>query len=165
MKRILILMMVLGLVFGSIATAEAGKKKKKKKPAEPVRVERVVELEYSCPCGINTPVGGPGFKLDGLTGENIGGGTFALGADDVYLTAEAVDSSGQKIWVSLNQDTDGDGFNNDVGSFCGATTEPLEVSRAEAVYRVFISGSGTCDDGTPILGTSGVITFTLSNLP
>lgn len=47
MKRILILTMVLGLVLGSIASAEA--KKKKKKPAAPVRIERVVEYAYDAP--------------------------------------------------------------------------------------------------------------------
>src|SRR5687767_6388054 len=100
MKRIVILMMVLGLIFGSMATAEAGKKKKK--PAEPVRVERVVEFTYQCPCaGL--------FQLGGLTGgdPNLGGGPFTIGAGEIFLTAEATDATGQAVPVDINQDLDG----------------------------------------------------------
>ncbi len=152
-----ILMCALVLAVFAAAPAEAGKKKKKK----PVRVERVVEIDYSCPCGVNPVVG---FKLDSITGENIGGATVPISTQDVYWTAKAEDASGQNIHVEFSQDTDGDGFNNNVGSFCGAQEEPQEVSHAESELRVFIY-SGLCDDNSPAFASQGTITLTFSNMP
>ena len=157
MKRAVTVLVMFGLVFGAFAAPAAQAKKKKK----PKKIERVVEIEYSCPCGVNPVVG---FKLDTITGENIGGATVPLTADDLYLTGKADDAAGQNVYVAFSQDVDGDGFNDDVGSFCGETTEPLEVSQAEAEYRMFIY-SGTCDDGSPAFATQGTITLTFSNMP
>lgn len=153
MKRTLILMMVIGLIFGSIATAEAGKRKKK--PPAPVKVERVVDFAYQCPCaGL--------FQLGGLTGgdPNLGGGIFGPGAGEVYLTAVATDTAGQPIAVDINQDVDGDGLNDSVGTFCGETTEPMPINEGLEI-RVFIGDPSICAGPA----TMGSIKFTLSNLP
>ena len=120
-----------------------------------MKVERVVEFEYQCPCaGL--------FQLGGLTGgdPNLGGGPFTLGPGEVYLTAVATDAAGQKIAVDINQDLDGDGGNNSVGGFCGETTEPIALTEGLEV-RVFVGDPTIC----PGPATQGTITFTLSNMP
>lgn len=165
MKRMMMVLLALGLIVGSIAgPAEAGKKKKKKKPAPPAPIVRTVEFEYECPCGARVLGTGLAWQFGESTGENIGGGPVPLQAEDLWVTAKAEDQSGQKVRVGLAHDTDGDGLNNTWGVFCGETTEPIEVSQAEAVMRVFVT-SGTCDDGTPALALGGKITFTFSNVP
>jgi hypothetical protein len=148
MRKLFVVAVAAGLVAGGMmGPAEAGKKKKPKK------VTREVVFEYVCPC-----VGA--FQLGGLTGTNIGGGPFAVGAES-YLTAVAEDATGQPVHVSINQDTDGDGFNNGVGTFCGETTEPMPINPGLEI-RVFV-GEPTTDCPGPAGG--GTITFTLSNLP
>ena len=155
MRKLLATVICLAVVAGGLGLpAHAAKKK-------PKRVERVVEFDYSCPCGVNPVLG---FKLDTITGENIGGATVPITANDLYLTGVAEDAAGQNVYVAFSQDTDGDGLNNDVGSFCGETKEPLEVSQAEAEYRVFIYG-GLCDDNSPAFASQGTVTLTFSNMP
>ncbi|MGH2807467.1 MAG: hypothetical protein ACRDKT_09335 [Actinomycetota bacterium] len=158
MRELVGITVIVALVMGafSVAPAQAGKKKKKK-----ARIERTVEIPYSCPCGINPVLG---FKLDTIVGENIGGATIPITYDDVYMTGVAEDALGQNVYVSFSQDTDGDGLNDDVGAFCGETEKPLKVSHVEFEYRMFIY-SGLCDDNTPALASQGTITLTFSNLP
>jgi hypothetical protein len=169
MRKAIVLALVIGLVGASfVVTAEAAKKKKKKKK-KPAKIERVVEFEYECPCGVRfgTPAGsiGLGFQLGSLTGTNTGGGEVPLTADDVFVTAKAEDASGQSVRVGLANDTDGNGTNDTWGSFCGETTEPIEVQHGEAVMRAFVT-SGTCDDmTTPAFANGGNITFTFTNMP
>ena len=153
MKRSLVLLLALGLIFGSVATAEAGKKKKK--PA-PVKVERTVEFEYACPClGL--------FQFGTLTGgdPNLGGGGIAIG-DEYFMKGEVKDATGLPLNVSLQQDTDGDGFNDPVADFCGSTEEPLPINPGLEA-RIFIGGP--CADGTPTTGAGGTVVFTFSNIP
>ncbi|MDQ4064513.1 MAG: hypothetical protein M3161_00515 [Actinomycetota bacterium] len=149
-KKFLVVALVLGVMTTSVALpAEAAPKKKK-----PKKVERVVEFEYMCPCvGL--------FQLGGLTGSNIGGGPMSVGAES-YLTAEAVDITGQPVPVDINQDTDGDGDNDDVGSFCTTTEAPMPINPGLEI-RVFVGFPTTC--GAPSALAGGTITFTLSNLP
>lgn len=155
MKRTLVLLMVVGLIAGSIGAAEAGKKKKKKKPAGPVKVERTYEFTYMCPCvGL--------FQLGGLHESNVGGGPITIGAEEAYLTATATDTTGQVVPVDINQDTNGDGANDAVGSFCGETAAPMPISPGLEV-RVFVGLPITCP--SPAVLAGGTITFTFSNLP
>ncbi|MDQ3962618.1 MAG: hypothetical protein M3277_01675 [Actinomycetota bacterium] len=162
MKRTALLLMVLGLIAGTIATAEAGKKKK-----APPRIERVVEFEYSCPCGPRVLGHGVGWQFGSATGENIGGGpvTFDPTVEN-YLKAEVSDLAGQTVAYGIAMDVDPDDTspNNTVADICGATTDPLEMPDVEAEFRVFVN-FGTCADGTPSIPTQGTITFTLSNIP
>lgn len=155
MKKVVVLLAALALMVASLGgVADAKKKKKKKKP--PQRIERVVEFEYVCPC--------PGFiQLGSLTGgdPNLGGGPVAVGAEELYLTGVAEDLSGTAITVDINQDTNGDGFNDAVGSFCGETEEPIPINPGLEM-RIFVGDPATCP-GSIALG--GTITFTLSNLP
>lgn len=150
-KKFLILAVVVGLVASSLGAPAMAKKKKK-----PVRVERVVEFEYNCPCtGF--------FQLGSLTadGTNIGGGSVATGAEDVYLTAVAEDATGMPISVDFNQ-IGADGFNASMGSMCGETEEPIAVTSAGADINIFISG---LDPACGVSGAGGTLTLTFSNLP
>lgn len=166
MKRILVLMLVVGLMAGSVASAEAAKKKKKvKKPPaveEPVKIERLVEAPYDCPCGVKLMGNGPGFILnDGRTG----GAVVQTGAEDLYVTVDVKDKQGQKVFVRLTQgDTNGDGLNDTLADACNTSTEPLELPKPGAELEIFIF-SGTCMDGTPALATGGVVNVTFSNMP
>ena len=154
-KKLLSVALTAGLIaaaFGMPA-AEAAPKKKKK------RVERVVEFEYVCPC--------PGtFQLGSLTGgdPNFGGGPVAVGAES-YVTITAEDTSGLSVLVSVQQDTDGDGFNNPVAEVCAGTEKgkPAKIM-AGAEMRLFIT-TGACEDGSPSVPLGGTLTITLSNLP
>ena len=148
MKKAIVVAVTAALVAGAfVGPADAGKKKKPKK------VTREVAFEYVCPC-----VGA--FQLGGLTGTNVGGGPMPVGLES-YLTAVAVDTGGQPVPVSIQQDLDGDGGNNPVGEFCGETTEPMQINPGLEI-RVFV-GLPSPDCPGPALG--GTINFTLSNLP
>ena len=155
MRRFVTIATVAGLLALALFAPEAAaqKKKKKPKPAAPVKVTREVEFDYQCPC-----IGR--YQLGSLGVGNIGGGAVPLGADEVWLTAVATDQSGMAIPVNINQDTNGDGLNDSVGTFCGETEAPLQLS-TEREIRIFVGDPAICPG--PALG--GTIVFTLSNLP
>lgn len=168
-KRLVIIGLAASLVAGAMGmSAEAGKKKKKPKPTpSPTKIERVVEFEYTCPCGPRVMGQGAGWQLGGTTGENIGGGVVTFDPSvEKFMKAEIKDGSGQTVAVRISMDTDPNdtSVNNTVADICGATTDPIEMPDVEAEFRVFVS-FGTCTDGTPSFPTQGTITFTLSNLP
>lgn len=159
MKKTLAVALALGLLVGAlVAPAEAAKKKKKKKPE---RIERVVEFDYVCPC--------PGFyQFGSATGTNFGGGPLAIGLGEIFVKITAEDASGTSILVSINQDVDGDGFNDGVADVCAPPedspeNEPVEVNEGLEM-RLFIT-TGTCEDGSPSVPLGGTLTVTLSNLP
>jgi hypothetical protein len=157
MKRILILVMVLGLVFGSIATANT--KKKKKKPVAPATpYVRVVEGTY------DTPAPGVG----GIATLNGQGGMieFPTLVNEAFVTVEVVDSSGQKTYFGLsNEDTDGDGQGEIVAGGCGATTEPLAI-KGGLLHQVTVTmGPGKADPSCAGVATSGTIKVTLTEVP
>lgn len=166
MKRILVLLMVVGLVFGSIAAAEAGKKKKKSPPPAPVKVERTVEIDYMAP-GIGATVPGAGGGIcplaDPTTQECI---EVPLQAGEAYVKISITDSAGQKVAGYISQgDTDGDGIGNLYGDFCGAHEAPIALESPSAPVRISFY-NGTCADGTtPSIATQGTIVAVFSNLP
>lgn len=152
MKKFLILAVVVGLVASSFGAPALAKKKKKK----PVRVERVVEFEYNCPCtGF--------FQLGSLTadGTNIGGGSVPTGADDLYVTAVAEDATGMPIAVSFQQ-AGADGLNAPMGEMCGETEEAIAVTSPGAGINIFMNG---LDPACGVSGAGGKLTLTFSNLP
>ncbi len=153
-RKAIAVALAVGLLTGAMAApVEAGKKKKK-----PKRVERVVEFDYVCPC--------PGFyQFGSATGTNFGGGPLAVGAES-YIKITAEDASGTAVLVNVNQDTDGDGFNDPVVEVCAtdeAPKEPAEINPGLEM-RLFIT-TGTCEDGSPSVPVGGTLTITLSNLP
>lgn len=157
MKKTIAVALSLGVLAGAlVAPAEAAKKKR-----NPKRIERVVEFDYVCPC--------PGlYQFGGATGTNFGGGVLPIGSRETFVKITAADVSGTSILVSINQDTDGDGFNNQVADVC-APPEGSQDRKAAKVnkgleLRLFIE-TGRCDDGTPSVPLGGTLTVTLSNLP
>lgn len=163
MRRTLILVLVMGLILGSFASAEAGKKKKKKKPKAPVRVERVVEVSYDHPgIGIAGPVSG-GYPVNFPEGSS----EVPTAAEELYMKIEVTDQSGQAVAGFISQgDLDGNGINDDgYASFCGAHEEFVPVEAPGTPIIGIYAYNGTCPDGTPSIMTTGTIKVTLSNMP
>lgn len=155
MKRFLIMFMVVGLVAGSVATAEAGKKKK------PKRVERTVQLEYTAPSpGISGLVGA---CLTGLGVEGTACIDTPLGSTDLFVNVVVTDATGQPTNFDLSQDTDPATPAFDIfASGCGETPDPIAITPGLPL-RVSVTALGgpTC----PGAATQGTIDITLSNLP
>ncbi len=159
-RRILVLMVLLGMVFGYLSTAEAAKKKKKIN--KPKKIEREVELSYECPCGVK---GGAYWELSEETGHNIGGVRVTFHPTrERYVAATADDDSGQKVVMRIMTDADGDGSLDDgVGDICNETDEPILVPATGEFWVAVMNG--TCDDASPAVALGGTITFVLSNVP
>ena len=155
MKKGIVLALVLGLVAAMMVAPVEAKKKKKK----PKRIERVVEFEYMCPCTGN-------YQLGSATGgdPNFGGGPLQPGAGEVYVSIQAEDNSGTPVLVSINQDTNGDGFNDGVADVCAPSDEPSEAAQINEglEMRLFITFDPAGCGSVPLGGT---LTITLSNMP
>lgn len=152
MKKVLVLFLVLGLVFGSIATAEAGKKKRKK-------VTREVQGGYDAPALI-------AVGTCAQTGA-IGCVAIVTGPKEKYLSATVNDAHGQPVYVAVSADTDGDNSDDATfGSFCGTTEKPIEVTPGTELH---LWVGFTPDPGfagcVPGIATTGTIDVKLSNLP
>ena len=155
MKRFLILFLILGLFAGSVATAEA----KRKKAA---RVERTVEEKY-------------GALPEAATGCNADRGSLACivvdaRSTEAFFTAKVTDAHGQPVFVQVVAVGGGR-----VGTFCGETTRPVSFQAGSQLEFLiepmpyFFSNWGTGWLG-PLdcpyrIHTSGAISVTLSNLP
>lgn len=156
MKKAIVMALVLGLIAGMMSVpATAGKKKKKKK--KNVRVEREAQGTYALPSLV--VAGGCGQA------DAIGCVTFATGGKEQWITkAQVTDEHGQPVYVSIQQDTDGDNqMDNTVGSFCGELEESLKFIKGyEVAFWVMTPPTDiACPTGQ---GTSGAIDVTFSNL-
>ena len=157
MKRFLVLFLILGLTAGSIATADAAKKKKKV-----TRVSRTVELTYTLP--------GFGFATAGVGCSPALGscGEIPTGMDDKFIKVVITDATGTPTPFTLSQDTEpGDATNNietTIGQFCGTTgDEPIEILPGfEITIFPWVWGDAVCPTG---FGTTGTMSAELSNLP
>ena len=159
MRKTIVIAIVLGLIVASFGSTAAVAKKKKKKPAAPVRIERLVDFEYMCPCTGRLQIG----TLDSPLG-NFGGGAVPVGSDDLYITITAEDSSGNPVLVNVNQD-DGTGANAPTGAICAGAEkgEPLALVPGMEI-RLFIA-TGPCEDGSASVPMGGTLHLTLSNMP
>lgn len=148
MKKLLVIGLAASLVFGSLATAEAGKKKKK-----PKKVERVEEQTYAAPA----------YFYWAPTGDNIGGVKFATGPEDHFVSIEIEDATGMDVSASVGQDPEGD---NTVATtpFCTKTDEPIEIEPGLEVTVFVFVGPCTTPLG-PAFATQGTVIGTFSNLP
>ena len=144
MKRIMVLMLVTGLVFGSIATAEAGKKKKKP-------YVRVVEGTYDNPA--------PG--IGGIVTLNGAGGTLevATAANESFMSVEITDDSGQDAYFGIAAD------GTIIGGGCGKTEEPFQITGGVAHNITVTIGPGFEDPTCAGIATSGTIKVTLTEVP
>ena len=154
MKRTLILMMVIGLVFGSIATAEAGKKKKK--PAAPVKTERTAQGSYTSTLVI---AAGNCTQMDAINCPRI-----PSGSGETYLTAKITDANGLAVPVAVKADLDGDNATETLyGTFCGETSEPMLIDEGvEVTFWVGISPDTAALVCPP--ATTGTVDVKFSNM-
>jgi hypothetical protein len=156
MKRFLVLLMVLGLIAGSVTTAEA------KRTRKPRRIERTVEGSYGA---LPAPV----------TGCNEPLGSYSCMVVDarpteVFFTAKVMDAHGQPVYVQVVN-----GGGGDIGAFCGEMTRPISFDPASGLeFRIEPQPYFWSHWGLDWLGpmncpyrvkTTGTISVTLSNLP
>ena len=148
MKRFLILFMILGLAFGSIAAAQAKK--------TPKRVERTLEGSYGAPFlyFVSTCAGSDGF----------GCVSIATGAGEGFLIAKVTDAHGQPVSVSVSAKTQNDQLGDEItfGRFCGETTSPISFDPGVELEFYVGVPDASCSPGT---ATTGTVSVTLSNLP
>ena len=154
MRKLIVLALVVGMVTSFGVTAEAGKKKKK---------PRTVTIEYSHPTpGVATPAGSIGFPCRWPDGSC----TVALKPTEKYFKISVSDASGQKTSGFVSQgDLDGNGVNDDgYGSFCGAHPAAQAVAAPGTEMNIFLA-TGTCEDGSTSVMTSGTIKIQLFKKP
>ncbi len=144
----------MGLIFGMVATAEAGKKKKKKV----VKIEREAQGTYAAPA---TLVGNC-TQTDG-----VGCMTIAAGPEELFLTAKVTDAHGQPVSISVEADLDGDSTTETTyGSFCGETTEPIQIDPgASVIFWVGRADVAVVDGCAPGTATQGTLDVVFSNMP
>ena len=152
MRRVLVVMTILGLLAGSLAApADAAKKK---------RTKRTVKGSYDAPALI---VAGSCSQTGG-----IGCVSIVTAAKERYLRAKVTDQHGQPVYVSISANLEGDDFEDDTsyGSFCGKTKKPIPVDPGVELH---LWVGFQVDPGfvgcVPGIATSGTIKVTLSNLP
>jgi hypothetical protein len=159
-RRTMVVAVVLSLIAaGSIAPAEAGKKKKK-----PKRIVRTIEVAYDHPgIGVATPVGSAGYPANFPEGTS----EFATSPKELFFKIEVVDASGQNVGGFVSQgDLDGNGVNDDgYGTFCGKHPEFIPVASPGTTFTGIYAYNGVCEDGSPSIMTSGTIKITFSNMP
>ena len=154
MKRFLLSFIVLGLVVGSVATAEAKRTKK------PTRVERTVEGNYG---PLPDPL--PGCEADTDLWACT---TVDAHRTEAVFTAKASDALGLPVFVQVVAN------GRNLGTFCGETTRPMSFDPgANLAFRIepmpyFWSHWGG-DWVGPLdcpyrMSTTGTIRVTLSNM-
>lgn len=158
MKRYIAIIMILGLVVGSITTAEAAKKKKKKKA--PKKTERTVEGGYDA----------PPLVIAGTCAQSgaIGCVSIATGPKEAFITkATVTDAHGLPVVVGVSANTDGQiGDDVSYGEFCGELEEPMQIDPGvELHFWVGVIADVVSQRCAPGLATTGTISVTLSNLP
>lgn len=143
MKRLFVLSLVIGLIFGSIATAEAGKKKKAPKPY-------TMTGTYSSPA-IGTAGAGAGTPV-----------SFSSSATNTFLSVEIADDTSPTPYGDFSWDTDGDGINDTGVTVCGTEAKDLQVPPSTQISAfMWALPSPFC----PGFSTSGTIKATFSATP
>lgn len=149
MKRFLVLFLILGLVVGSVATAEAGKKKKKKTPPP-----YTMEVTYTQPA---VGTAGAGVTFEALS--------FPTNETHVFMDLEITDNVSPMAHGSFSWDTDGDPLGAaDTGiTVCGSTPEPVSVpTNTEIIGFMWLLPGPDCPMG---FSTGGTIKATFSVTP
>jgi hypothetical protein len=155
MKKSIVALLVLGLIFGSlVGSAEA---KKKKKTKAPVKVTREVQGTYVAPGG----AAGNCTQTDG-----VGCMTIPSGAGEQYLSAKVTDAHGQPVAVAIKADLDGNGSTETLyGTFCGETAEPIQIQEGvEIIFWVGITPDTAPIGCAPGEATNGTLDVTYSNM-
>ncbi len=155
MKRFCILVMITGLVGGSVATAVAKKPERK-------RVERTVTGGYQGPFVAQVT----GCEMPGIQWGCL---SIVTQGEEEFFTAKVSDAHGLPVQVDVLAHREGShpDSNEEVGSFCGETTKPISFPRGADLW--FVVGLGWIDDyvhpDCPAYPSTGTIRVTLSNLP
>ncbi|HEV2754499.1 MAG TPA: hypothetical protein VG318_01825 [Actinomycetota bacterium] len=148
MRKLVVVALVTGLLVGSVASAEAGKKK------APKKVTRVAEASYIAPARFYWAP----------TGDNIGGASFATGAGESFVSVEIADNAGMDVSAAVGQDPEGDGTVTTT-PFCTSTEEPVAIQPGLEITVFVFAGPCTDPAPAPAFATQGTITATFSNLP
>ena len=156
MKRSLIVLVVLGLIAGLVATANAR--------GRPRLVQRNVQGSYATQF---VPFGGLVTRTCAQS-DAVGCVRIQTRAGESFFTARVSDAHGQPVLVTVT----GPGSNVDwieYGTFCGETKEPISFD--PGVELSFHIGYWdwplpvALTSCPPMFGTTGTISVTLSNLP
>jgi hypothetical protein len=151
MRKSAVLLLVMGLVFGSLVGAAEAKKKPK---------QRVIEYHYQVPSPAVSGVAG--FCLAG-NGVDTGCNEFATSVTERYVSVKVTDASGQPTNWYLAQDTDSANTGLEIfASGCGETAAPVPITPGLAL-RVQVAAVGGPD--CPGVATTGDVTVTLSAKP
>ena len=143
-RKLVSLILILGLVAGlQAASAQAGKKKTRK-----------AQGTYSAPASV---IGGCRQH------EAIGCVEIPTGPKERFVTARVTDAHGLPVVVVVMADLDGGStIETRYGRFCGETDKPIEIEPGKPV--IFWVGSAT--DATascvPGVGTQGTVDVTFS---
>lgn len=146
MKRIVVVLMSLGMLVGALGTAEAGKSR---------RVERTVQGSYG-------PYPAP------VTGCNEALGTYACmivraRSTETFFTAKVTDTHGLPVFVDVLIYSGG---LVDHATFCGATTRPIRIPAfASLEFNVgLLRDEVSTDCPANRVKSTGSIAVTLSNM-
>ena len=153
MKKSIVTLLVLGLVFGSlVGTADAKKKKK----------SRTVEYTYMVPSpGVSGVVGA---CLAVLGAEGTACSDIATSTREAYIKVTVTDTTGQPTNFDLAQDTDPATPALEIfASGCGTTGEAAIPITPGLPVRVSVSSAGGPD--CPGVATSGSVEAVLSSAP
>lgn len=149
MKRSVVLLMVLGLVAGSVTTAEATQAK------GPTRVERTVEGSYG---PFPAPVTGCNGVLDPFACLIV-----PTRSNERFFTAKVSDVHGQPVFVQVRSN------GRTIAVFCGETTKPIAIEPGAGLefFLVLPMWPAEARPECPAnrVKTTGTISVTLSNLP
>ena len=144
MRKVLLLVLIVGLCFGSIASAGAKKGRK---------ISRTAEATYAAPA----------YFYWAPTGDNIGGANFPTTAAERFVSIEIEDAAGLGVSAAVGQDPENDGTVDNT-PFCTKTDQPMPVTPGLPVTVFVFVGPCTSPPG-PAFATQGTITATFSNRP
>jgi hypothetical protein len=159
MKKSVVMLLVLGLIFGALVGAADAKKKKKKPPA-PVKIERVVEYTYQVP---SPGVSGVAGSCLAANVDNTGCKNIPVSVEEIYVSVSVTDATGQPTNFYLAQETDPSNTSLEIfASGCGSTAAPVPISPGiELRVQVAAVGGPDC----PGVATTGDVKVVLSNMP
>ena len=148
-KRFSIMFLILGLILGSVATAEAKQKQKRN------RVERTVKGSYGV---YPAPITGCSGVLSAWACLRV-----STRPAERFFTAKVSDAHGQPVFVEVRSG------GARVAVFCGETSKPIAIKRGSVLeFHVALENwPGHVGPDCPAnrIKTTGTIRVTLSNLP
>ena len=159
MKRLAISLMILGLIIGMVATAEAKKAGRK-------RVERTVVGSYDTQF---VPFSGMVTHVCRPSGA-IGCVSIQTRANEAFLSAKVTDAHGQPVAVTVRiRDTNSESWVVYGGRFCGETEEPIPFPPGAEIFfdigYFWLDLPHALASCPPMFGTKGTVAVTLSNIP